>query len=323
METESPTGIVFNVQRYTIHDGPGIRTELFLKGCPLRCKWCGNPESHKPYMQAGIYPSKCLGLEACGLCAKSCAHDALHFDSGKLSAIDREACRNCLECASACPSDAIKQWGTPMTAEEAAEVVRRDISYYNSSGGGVTLSGGEPLMQADFAAALFSICREEGIQTCMETTLCMGWDVISKVLPVTDMFISDIKHMDTETHRAYTGAGNELILENIEKVVRTGKPVILRVPVIPDVNDTPENMEATADFILGKLEGKIKQLQLLEFMRLGEEKYESLCIPYPMAGIQVDKDKFSTKVKGFAEYFNSRGIPCIAGATTKEEKKHD
>ncbi len=320
---EQETGIVFNVQRYTIHDGPGIRTELFLKGCPLSCKWCGNPESHKPYIQAGIYPSKCLGLDKCGSCVKQCGQGALLFRDGKLAAIEKERCANCVKCAEACPADAIKQWGKKITVAEAMEVIRKDIPYYKNSGGGVTVSGGEPLLQAGFVAGLFEECKKEGVHTCLETTLCPEWDVVARTLPVTDLYISDVKHMDSAVHKKYTGIGNERILENIERLTRAGKPLILRIPVIPGVNDAEENMEATADFLCGKLEGKILQLQLLEFMRLGEEKYASLCIPYPMEGIEVDKDKFSEKVKGFAAYFNRRGIPCIAGTTTKEGKKDE
>lgn len=311
-------GIVFNIQRYTIHDGPGIRTELFLKGCPLSCRWCGNPESHRPYIQAGVYPSKCLGADNCARCRQSCPKpDSLVFQGNKLEKLDRTICLNCTECVDACPSDAIKQWGKKTTVDEAMDIIRKDIPYYESSHGGVTLSGGEPLLQIDFVEKLLFQCRKEHIHTCVETTLCADWGIIERILPLTDLFISDIKHMDSDIHKQYTGIGNERILENIKRLTDRQKPLILRIPVIPGVNDTSENMKATADFLCDGLQRRIEQLQLLEFMRLGEEKYASLGIPYPMKDTVTDKDQFSAKVKGFSEYFNSRSIPCIVGTTTK------
>ena len=311
-------GIIFNIQRYTIHDGPGIRTELFLKGCPLSCRWCGNPESHRPCIQAGVYSSKCLGRDKCGRCLQCCPKpESLIFRENKLTGLDRALCLNCVKCADACPSDALKQWGKKTTLTEVMDIIRRDISYYENSHGGVTLSGGEPLLQIDFVEKLLTQCRKEHIHTCVETTLCTDWSVIERILPLSDLFISDIKHMDPDIHKHYTGVGNERILENIRRLTGRQKPLILRIPVIPNVNDTSKNMEAAADFICNELQGRIKQLQLLEFMRLGEEKYTSLGIPYPMKDTVTDKDQFSAKVKEFADYFNSRSIPCIVGTTTK------
>lgn len=314
-------GIVFNIQRYTIHDGPGIRTELFLKGCPLKCRWCSNPESHKAYRQPGVYQTKCIGEETCGSCRTVCERaDCLNFQDGHLVSIDREACTNCMKCTESCPADAIKQWGMELSVEEAMETIRKDRSYYESSGGGVTLSGGEPLVQDRFSAALLRACKEEGIHTCMETTLYADWKVIEEMLPVTDLFIADLKHMDSEAHKIYIGAPNEKILSNLERLSGTGKPIILRIPVIPGVNDSPDNIRASADFILEKLHNRIERLQLLEFMRLGEEKYQSLGMPYPMKDLDVDKDAFTEKVKKMAEYFNSQGIRCTAGTATKARR---
>lgn len=312
-------GTVFNIQRFTIHDGPGLRTEFFLKGCPLRCQWCSNPESQKAYIEPGVYKSKCISYKKCGDCEKACPESGvLNFCRGKLTSIDREKCTNCFACYDACPSDAIKLWGKEMTVEECMKVVRRDIGYYESSDGGVTVSGGDPLVQSDFVAELFKVCKAEGIHTCFESTFYGDWEDIEKVLPYTDLIISDIKHMDSEIHKKYTGVGNGKILENLKKLAKNGYEMVLRIPVIPDVNDDMENIEATADFILNEMNGKIRTLQLLSFMRLGEEKYQSLGMPYKMEGVKINRRSFQKKVETLAEYFNSRGIHCLVGTKEKQ-----
>lgn len=312
-------GIVFNIQRFTIHDGPGIRTEFFLKGCPLRCDWCSNPESWMTYIQPGVYKSKCISFNKCGMCADVCPNQALNFYRSKLVLIDRDKCANCLACHNECPSDAIKQWGKKMSVEECMVEIRKDVGYYERSGGGVTVSGGEPLLQSDFVAELFKACKKEGIHTCCESSFYTEWANIEKILPYTDLIISDIKHMDTEVHKQYTAVHNEKILENLKRLTKeTDKELILRIPVIPKVNDNMENMEATADFILEQLGGKVRTLQLLSFMRMGEEKYTSLGMPYKMQGLRMNRKAFQKKVEKFAEYFNSRGIHCLVGTKEKE-----
>ena len=315
----SRQGIVFNIQRFTIHDGPGLRTELFLKGCPLRCRWCSNPDSWLPQIQLGVYKTKCIGKNKCGACLDVCpVPDTLQFYRGKLVGIDRDKCTNCMACYDECPSDAIKQWGKAMSVEECMKEIMRDVGYYERSGGGVTVSGGDPLVQADFVAELFKACKEQGIQTCLESTFHCPWSEAEKVLPYTDIVISDIKHMDSAIHKQYTGVGNERVLENLKKLTEEDRELILRIPVIPNVNDDMDNIAATADFILNELGGKIRTLQLLSFMRLGEEKYTSLGLPYEMKDVKMNRRSFQKHVSELADYFNSRGIHCLVGTKEKE-----
>ena len=240
------------------------------------------------------------------------------FVEGKLGRIDPNRCNSCMACADACPADAIKQWGREISFQEVMDDIRRDKGYYDRSGGGVTVSGGEPLLQADFVAEVFKACREEGIHTCCESTLCVPWEQIEKVLPWTDMFFTDIKHMDSKIHEEFTGVGNERIFENQKKLVDFGKEMVVRVPVIPGINDDRSNIEKTADYILNELGGRIKTLQLLSFMRLGEEKYASLGRPYGMQDLEIDRPAFQKHVVEMAAYFEARGIHCTVGTREKE-----
>lgn len=312
-------GNVFNIQRYTIHDGPGLRIEIFLKGCPLSCEWCSNPESHSKKIELGVYKTKCIGKSKCGLCIKNCPDSSmLLFEGDFLERIDYNKCINCMKCYENCPTEAIKVWGEFKTVEECMEVIRRDLEYYESSGGGVTVSGGDPILQTEFVSELFKQCKKEGIHICFESAFFADWKKIEGILEFVDLFITDIKHMNSQIHKDHCGVANDVILNNIINLSKTGKEYILRIPIIPGFNDNIDNIKATADFIDEKLETKPIVLQLLSFMRLGEEKYASLGRPYLMEDVDLDRGMFQEMISSFANYFNERGITCSIGTELTE-----
>ncbi len=310
-------GTVFNVQRYTVHDGPGIRTELFLKGCPLRCAWCGNPESYQSKKQIALNKSKCIGVDICGDCINICpkkSENPFILSDGKIIGIDKNICDDCLKCYDECPSDALKIWGEDMTPLEAMEIIRKDKKFYKNNNGGVTISGGESLMQPEFVKEVFRLCKEENIHTCVETALHVSEAAIDMVMPYTDMIITDIKHLDSDIHKKYVGVGNEKVLENIKKLVKLDKPVILRIPVIPNFNDNIDDIIDIGNFILNELDNKIAQLQLLRFRPLGQEKYEGLGMEYKMEVVK-EREKFEEEIKGYVVELEKMGIKAVAGAS--------
>ncbi|MFV0466583.1 MAG: glycyl-radical enzyme activating protein [Lachnospiraceae bacterium] len=315
---ETVTGVVFNIQYFTVHDGPGLRTEIFLKGCPFRCKWCSNPESFKKKQEVGLYTSRCIGIKKCGLCLEACTEHALISEEDQIAGIHRDKCTNCMKCAVACPSNALQYWGKIQTVDEVMNAVLADKSVYKKSGGGVTLSGGEALMQWEFALEILKNCKKERIHTCVESALHCESEILDAVLPYTDLFITDIKHMDDQKHKEYTRAGNERTLNNIKKVTAANIPLIIRIPIIPEHNDDEENLVATADYILNELDNKVNQVQFLRYRRLGEEKYKSLNLDYPMSEQEYpDVDTFEQKIKNYVEYMKSRGIKAVFGSSSK------
>ena len=252
------------------------------------------------------------------------AEGALQFVAGRINKIDRDKCIRCMKCVEVCPAEALKKWGDEMSVEDCMEIIRKDVGYYMRSGGGVTVSGGEALVQAEFVKDLFKACKAEGIQTCLETTLFGKWETIKDLLPYTDLIITDIKNMDSKVHKERCGQGNELIFENMRKItMEEGRDIIARIPVIPYFNDSLENMEASADFILNDLGNHVKVLQLLSFMRLGEEKYKSIGEPYKMNGLGIRRKSFQKKIQGYADYFNSRGIHCTVGTKDRETSQEE
>ncbi|MBN1796638.1 MAG: glycyl-radical enzyme activating protein [Sedimentisphaerales bacterium] len=239
-------GVVFDIKRYAIHDGPGIRTTVFLKGCPLSCQWCHNPESILPQPEPAIRFSRCT---LCGRCIEVCPENAISKNEDHVRT-DFDKCIRCGKCVEVCPASAREIIGKEMSAEEVMAEVRRDILFYDESGGGVTFSGGEPLMQSEFLTAILEKCRNDNIHTAVDTTCYADESLVLEIAEKADLFLCDIKHIDPKKHLQFTGVDNKLILSNIKKLSETAE-VIIRIPVIPGFNDDIDNLKATAEWICG------------------------------------------------------------------------
>jgi pyruvate formate lyase activating enzyme len=259
-------GLVFDIKKYAIHDGPGIRTTVFFKGCPLNCLWCHNPESWRGNFELSFRKDRCLG---CGRCVEECQNGAISLVEN-YAVTDAKKCIFCGRCPDVCPVCAREIIGSEMTVGEVMGEVEKDVIFYDQSGGGVTFSGGEPLMQPDFLLALLNQCRELNIHTAVDTSCYSESKIIELVVKKADLFLCDIKHMDNEMHRRFTGVENILILENIRRISQAGKKIIIRIPIIPDFNDGPENIEETGEFT-ASLEG-VGRIDILPFNRGGIEK---------------------------------------------------
>ena len=270
------SGIVFNLQRFSIHDGPGIRTTVFLKGCPLSCLWCHNPESIAHGPEISFIEHLCT---FCGRCAEVCPNDAHRMEDGR-HRFQRTVCERCGRCAQACVSDALSVVGERMSAEEVLAEVERDLPFYETSKGGMTLSGGEPLLQADFAADLLRLAKERGIHTCLDTSGFAPPDTLEKIRTHVDLFLFDFKGADPERHKRQTGVSCDLILENLDLLVECGENVILRCPIVPGYTDGEEHFNDIA--LLEKKYSDLVKIDILAYHELGEGKYERLGRYSPM-----------------------------------------
>ena len=274
------TGIIFNIQRFSIHDGPGIRTTVFFKGCSLFCFWCHNPEGRRPKPEIQFFPNRCIG---CRECSKVCEHGGHELQDGS-HVYHRDQCIVCGRCADGCFAGALQLTGKRVSVAEVMAEVLRDRPFYQTSGGGITLSGGEPLVQPEFARGILEQSKAAGIHTAIETAANCRWQDLALLLLFSDLVLMDIKHMDATKHREATGASNERILANARRLMATDRPVIFRIPVIPTVNDTPEEMRAIAAFVrrlsdqraAGNPQAPPPSLELLPFHRLAADKFRSL-----------------------------------------------
>jgi pyruvate formate lyase activating enzyme len=299
--------LVTNIQGYSIHDGPGIRTVVFLKGCGLECRWCSNPECISAQPEVGFFKTLCT---KCGKCAGVCAVGALVYQEGKLPDIDHKKCTGCGACCSVCSYKALVLYGKPMTVEEIIDAVKRDKMFYESSGGGVTVSGGEALLQPRLVCELFQKCRQAGIHTCIETSGYAAESALKKVLEYTDYVLFDLKLMDSDKHQQYTSKPNNLILDNARVVAKSGIATLFRMPLIPGINDDTHNINDTADFLHGL--GKIALgIELMPYHRLGKGKYDSLGKEYLLPGILSSEPGHITLVK---KTFEDRGITCTVSS---------
>lgn len=271
-------GIIFKIQKYSIHDGPGIRTAVFLKGCPLDCWWCHNPEGKKLIPEPVFHKEKCI---------------------------------KCGRCDDICPTGARETIGQEMTLSDVVKEAEKDFPFYEQSGGGVTFTGGEPFMQFDFLYSLLSECRKRGIHTAVETSGYTSWENLYEASRQTDMFLYDLKLIDDMEHRQYTGVSNKLILENLKKLAAVHGNICVRIPFIPGVNDDEENIGKTCEFLK---ETNIKLIDILPYHNIGEYKYEKLCLDYRLPGLKSPDESRLSKA---AEIFKRNNFIASVGGRSE------
>jgi pyruvate formate lyase activating enzyme len=296
------TGIIYDIQRFSLHDGPGIRTIIFFKGCPLRCKWCCNPESQMKNNQIMYIKNNCID---CRKCIQVCPTGAIDLENKK---IIHTKCIACGKCVEVCYANALQMIGKEITVKEVFTEIQKDSVYYKHSNGGITLSGGEALSQPEFATELLKACKNAGYNTSIETTSFASLESINKVLEYVDLVLLDIKVMNSKLHKVYTGQSNDLILNNIKHIVDTGKEVIIRIPLIPSVNDTDENISKTINFI--KELQLIKEVHILPYHRLGINKYDYLGYDYLLKHKLTPEEEHIESIK---DMFEKEGFICKIG----------
>jgi pyruvate formate lyase activating enzyme len=273
-KTLMQTPLIFDIKRYAINDGPGIRIVIFLKGCNLNCAWCHNPESISNETERMYAPAKCI---QCGTCVMACPEKAITLTSEGIIT-DNDLCKMCGKCAEVCPTKAIEISGRPMLVAEIMNEIEKERVFFDQSGGGVTFSGGEPLQQSGFLIELLDECGKRGIHTAIDTAGLVHTEIILDVAKRTDLFLYDLKMMDSERHRKWVGVPNKKILENLKAVAATGVKIIIRIPLVGGVNDDSANMEDTARFV-AELSGEKKEVNLLLYHKIAQTKYQKLGRP--------------------------------------------
>ena len=291
------TGTVFNIQRYSIHDGSGIRTTVFLKGCPLNCWWCQNPESQLNGEEMVFWEDRCIG---CGACSLNCPSSAIQMKNKK-PVTDKNKCNLCGECSRTCPAQAREMIGKKLTTEEVIKEAEKDLVFYEESGGGVTFSGGEPLGQSEFLESLLICCQKKKIHAAVDTSGYISWGILNKIHSKVDLFLYDLKIMDSERHKKYTGVSNEIILENLKKLSSVHHNIFVRFPVIPGINDDYQNIKETGEFLSSL---KIAQVNLLPYHYIGIDKYKKVGRTYKLAEIQHSSEEKLSEVSAILSKFN-------------------
>ncbi len=290
-------GKIFDIKQFAVHDGPGVRTTVFFKGCPLSCWWCHNPEGISLENDIFYYETKCI---ECGTCIDVCPEDAIEMDVS--ISIDRERCTNCGLCAERCPSGALQNTLRTVTSEEVMDEIKKSVIFYDSSDGGVTFSGGEPLLQPEFLKELIEKCNEDDIHITLDTSGYADPDTFESIVDDIDLFLYDLKIVDDDIHRKYTGTSNKMILENLKTLSKRGKKVIIRFPVIPGITDTEENLDDIVDF-LSELK-HIKEIDVLPYHNV-EEKYNNLGKEYKLEEASSLNEKSIQSIK---ERFEKEGF---------------
>lgn len=304
LKPKVPSGLIFDVRRFSIHDGPGIRTTVFFKGCPLYCWWCHNPESRSDHSELMEYENRCL---RCGTCVDACPQHAI-TQAGETLFTDPNRCQLCGTCVEVCPSDARQLVGKPYTLPILMQLLERDRPFYKESGGGITLSGGEPLMQPTFAATLLQSCKQAGLHTALDTSGYAPWELFEQILPYTDLFLYDIKLMDDDQHIHFTGVSNTLVISNLKQLSRHGAAIHLRLPIIPGITDGVENLQHVAD--LAKSLPGVRRLDLLPYHDAFLSKCSRLHEEYQLAEL---KPPSAERMAEIVASLRSIGIPVQIG----------
>lgn len=298
-----PAGYIASIKRSMIHDGPGIRTVVFMKGCPLRCLWCSSPQTWSSEPAVIFVKSRCIG---CGLCIEECPEGAIE-EFGELKRIDRGTCTLCGRCTEMCPTEALQFDGSVMTLSEVMETIEKDRAFYDKSGGGVTFSGGEPVYQWEFLREMLKSCKQMGIHTALETTGHVEWPVFEQVLAYTDLLLYDVKHTDPQEHAKFTGQSNELIFNNLRKISSMDEISIeIHFPVIPGHNDSQDNIDALLALMKSL---NLRRIDLFPFHLLGSHEYEELGIEYAMKDTKIPPDEDIGRIR---KYIVSRGFELVA-----------